>query len=83
MKEFVIDLVSDDTVEISVPDRRKRGFSGAAVCVCCQRADQPMDDDGCGICDVCLGLPVRATDGPDGLEFPDASSHLSFTARHR
>jgi len=83
MKEFVIDLVSDDTVEISVPHRRKRDFSGAAVCVCCQRADQPMDDDGCGICDACLGLPVRATDGPDGLEFPDAPSHLSLTARHR
>lgn len=83
MKEFVIDLVSDDTVEISVPHRRKRDFSGAAVCVCCQRADQPMDDDGCGICDACLGLPVRATDGPDGLEFPDTPSHLSLTARHR
>ena len=89
MKEFIINVVSDDAMEILVPDRRKDRPPCPVICLCCERADQPMDDDGCGICDACLGLPVQ-TDLPvqrrenmDDLAFPMPSPHLSLTARHR
>ncbi|MCO5138061.1 MULTISPECIES: hypothetical protein [unclassified Shinella] len=83
MKEFVTNAASDDAMEIMVPARSKGRLRCAAVCLCCERADQPMDDDGCGICDVCLGLPVRTMDDPDGLEIPAPSPHLSLTTRNR
>lgn len=83
MKDVVIHVVSDDAIEIMMPAGREGRSRCSVVCLCCQRADQPMDDDGCGICDACLGLPVRATDDPNGLEFPAPSSRPSFTARDR
>ena len=54
-----------------------------ARCLCCERADQPMDDDGCGICVACLGLPVSTGRAPDTLECQASSSHLSLTTRDR
>lgn len=83
MQESVINIVSTDAVEILVPSGNKGRLRCSVVCLCCERADQPMDDDGCGICDACLGLPIRATDASDGLESPTPSPHLSLTARHR
>lgn len=83
MKEVVIDALSDDAVEIIVETRRKSPLRCAVVCLCCERADQPMDDDGCGICDVCLGLPVSTGRAPDTLECQASSSHLSLTTRNR
>lgn len=70
MKEVVTNIVSDDKIEIMMPRRSKNRLRCSVVCLCCKRADQPMDDDGCGICDTCLGLPVRTTDDRDGLEIP-------------
>ena len=78
----VVGVVSDDAVEISVPAGSERRRYSAA-CLCCRRADQPMDDDGCGICDTCLGLPVRTRGDHTGLEIPSTSSHLSLTTRVR
>lgn len=83
MRQFFEDIAPDDGIEIISPPDRKAGSRCAVICLCCQRADQPMDDDGCGICDTCLGTPARAADNPDGLEFPGAFSHLSFTTRNR
>jgi hypothetical protein len=83
MKEVVIDVVPDDAIEIMMPTGHERRLRCSVVCLCCQRSDQPMDDDGCGICDACLGLPLRATDDRDGLECPASSSHLSLTTRIR
>lgn len=76
MKKFVIEVVSDDAIEI-LPGRSGSDVCSSAVCLCCERADQPMDDDGCGICDTCLGLSVRMTDRP---EIP---APLSLTIRNR
>ncbi len=83
MKAFVINVVSDDAMEILVPESRRTGFRCTDVCLCCERTDQPMDDDGCGICDSCLGSPLRSVDAQDGLEFRPPSPHLSLTARNR
>ncbi|MFB9792298.1 MULTISPECIES: hypothetical protein [Shinella] len=83
MKKLVINVVSDDAIEIMVPKKSKDRLRCSVVCLCCERADQPMDDDGCGICDACLGVPVRATDDLDGLEIATPSPHLSLTARNR
>lgn len=69
MKELVINIVSDDMAEIVVPSGNNGRLRCSVVCLCCQRADQPMDDDGCGICDACLDLPVRAMDALDGLDY--------------
>ncbi|MGG6898559.1 hypothetical protein [Rhizobium sp. BR 315] len=59
MKEIVVNVVSGHALEIMMPVASERQRC-SVLCLCCQRADQPMDDDGCGICDACLGLPVRA-----------------------
>ncbi|RFZ86744.1 hypothetical protein D0Y60_15015 [Shinella sp. WSJ-2] len=83
MKEFFINIVSDDAVEIVAPEGKKTGLRRSNICLCCERSDRPMDDDGCGICDACLGLPLRPVDSRDGLEFPPPSPHLSLTARNR
>ncbi len=83
MRQFFKDIASDDGIEIITPKKRETGTRCSAICFCCERSDQPMDDDGCGICDTCLGLPARAVADPDGLEFPPALPHLSITARNR
>lgn len=83
MKEFVINVVSNDAAEIVVPSGNKGRLRCPVVCLCCERADQPMDDDGCGICDACLGLSARATDTLNGSEFPAPFPHLSLTPRNR
>jgi len=83
MQEPVINIVSNDTVEILVPSGNNGRLQCSVVCLCCERADQPMDDDGCGICDACLGVPIRAPDASDGLECLTPSPHLSLNARHR
>lgn len=79
MRKFVINVVPDGMVEIVVPSK-SRDRRSSIVCLCCERAGQPMDHDGCGICDVCLGSPLPAPHGSDGLEDPTPSSHLSLTA---
>ncbi|WP_201271869.1 hypothetical protein [Sinorhizobium meliloti] len=83
MKELVINIVSDDMAEIVVPSGNNGRLRCSVVCLCCQRADQPMDDDSCGICDACLDLPVRAMDALDGLELPTPFPHLSPTTRNQ
>lgn len=83
MRQFFEDIALDDGIEIISPPDRKAGSRCAVICLCCQRSDQSMDDDGCGICDTCLGTRARAANNPDGLEFPDALSHLTFTTRNR
>jgi hypothetical protein len=76
MQEIIIHTASDDAVEIVVPSANKDRLRCSIVCLCCERVDQPMDDDGCGVCDECLDLPVRATDASDALECPAAFPHL-------
>lgn len=83
MKNVVINIASDDAVEILAPTRSPSRRRCAVVCLCCERADQPMDDDGCGICDACLGLPVGATSDLGGLELSAPSPHFTVTARNR
>ena len=68
MKEFVVKVVPDEAIEIVLPNRSAGGARCSVFCLCCGRTDRPMDDDGCGICDICIGLPLRATDDPDGPE---------------
>jgi hypothetical protein len=82
MKEAVGDVVSYDAVEImmSVGSERQRC---SVVCLWCQRARQQMNDDGCGICDASLDLPVRASDDLDGLEHSFPFFHLSPITRIR
>lgn len=83
MKDITINLVLDHAMEIVAPNRGKVGDQCSVVCLCCEGADQPMDDDGCGICDGCLGLPARASDDLGALDFPAPSPHLSVTTRNR
>ena len=83
MKQSLIHTVPDDAVEITVPKRCNTSPGRPAVCLCCGQAGQPMDDDGCGICDACLGLAACADDDADGLEILAVPPHLSLTARHR
>ena len=83
MKTTPINTLFDGAAEIVLPHRFANAAQPAAACICCGRADQSMDDDGCGICDACLDAPLQATGNPDGLDFPDAFAHLSLTARHR
>jgi hypothetical protein len=83
MSQVFEGIASDDGIEIIIPKKKATGSGCSTICLCCERADQPMDDDGCGICDACLGLPARAVDNPDRLEFPTALSHLPLTARNR
>lgn len=66
MTGFVTSVAIDDAFEIMMPSGRKHRGQYSTVCLCCERADQPMDDDGCGICDACLGLSVRENDALDG-----------------
>lgn len=54
--ETIPDILPEDTLEILPPAPRRRKRENAVVCLCCERVSQPMDDDGCGICDECLGL---------------------------
>lgn len=82
MKDVAIGILLDGATEI-MPPRRCAPAGRALVCACCGESGQPMDDDGCGICDACLDAPLQATGNPDGLDFPDALPHLSLTARHR
>lgn len=82
MKKIAIDVISDDAVEIMMPVGSDR-WQRKAVCLCCQRANQAMEEDGCGICDACLGVPFRTFDDQDDLEFSASSSHLSITTRIR
>lgn len=83
MREFSINVVSDDAVEIVAPEAKETGFRCSNVCLSCKRADQPMDDDGCRICDACLGSSLRSVEARDGLEFQPLSPHFSITARNR
>ena len=83
MKNVVINIASDDAVEILAPTRSPSRSRCAVVCLCCERAGQPMDDDGCGICDACLGLPVGATSDLGGLELSVPTPHFTVTARNR
>ncbi|WLS07227.1 hypothetical protein Q9314_13665 [Shinella sumterensis] len=48
----------DGLVEILPPHRCGKAVPKAATCICCGRADQAIDDDGCGICDACIGAPA-------------------------
>jgi len=68
-----------------IPPRKTdcASLRGAIACLCCGEKGQPMDDDGCGICDACLGLPLPTVDEAGGLELPAAYPHLGSTARHR
>ena len=72
MKDVSIDVAAGDGMEIRVPHRSKARLRCQVVCLCCERADQPMDDDGCGICDTCLGLPASPMDDP---ERPNVGAH--------
>lgn len=83
MRGFVTSVAIGDAFEITVPSKGKGRDQCTIVCLCCERADQPMDDDGCGICDACLRLPVRENDALEGLEVHAGSSHLSLTTRDR
>jgi len=83
MKEMITDNLFDEEAEIMLPRHCGKVGGLAAVCVCCGRAGQAIDDDGCGICNTCLDAPLQATRTPDGLDFPAAFPHLSLTARHR
>jgi len=83
MRQFFEDIAPDDGIEIISPPGRKTDSRCSVICLCCHRSDQSMDDDGCGICDTCLGAPARAADNADGLELHDDLSHLSFTTRNR
>lgn len=83
MRRILEDITPDDGIEIISPLKSKAGSRCSAVCLCCQRSDQPMDDDGCGICDACLGAPARAADNPDGSVSPNALPHLFLTTRNR
>lgn len=78
MQEVVIDVVSDDAIELVIPSRHKRPLRGAVACLCCERANQPMDEDGCGICDRCLGLPVPASHAPDELETAPSLPSIAY-----
>jgi hypothetical protein len=82
MREIAIDVLSDDAVEITLP-RRGCNASQPVVCACCSKAGQPMDEDGCGICDSCLETPVQVSGHPDDLDFSATFPHLSLTIRHR
>jgi hypothetical protein len=82
MREIAIDILSDDAVEIA-PPRRCYGARQPVVCACCGEAGQPMDDDGCGICDACLETPLHVSSCPDGLDLSATFPHLSLTTRHR
>jgi len=73
MRRCFEDMAFDDGIEIIGPSDVNAGSRRSAVCLCCERSDQPRDDDGCGICDACLGMPARAIDNPDGFEFPAPS----------
>lgn len=81
MRQYFEDIVPDEGIDIIAREKRATGTRCSTVCLCCERADQPMDDDGCGICDACLGLPLRTIDDPDGLEFPAPSSRPALTTR--
>lgn len=83
MKIIPIETLFDDAAEIMRSRRCGRSARQAAACIFCGRADQAMDDDGCGICDACLNAPLQATGTPDGLDFSNAFPHLSLTDRHR
>lgn len=83
MRDVVSSVEVGNMFEIMAPDKSERRDQCSTVCLCCERADQPMDDDGCGICDACLGLPVRGPDILDGLEPHVPSPHLSLTTRDR
>lgn len=82
MKDVAIDILLDSATEIMPPSRCTQA-DRALVCACCGESGQPMDDDGCGICDGCLGMPALATNNPDGLDYSAALPHLSLTTRYR
>lgn len=82
MREIAIDILSDDAVEMKLPPRCGKA-SQPAVCACCGQAGQPMDDDGCGICDACLETPVQVLTHPDDLDLSDTFHDPLLTARHR
>ena len=74
MKKFVINIVPDDAVEIFGPTGSVGRSTCSLTCLCCERADQPMDDDGCGICNTCLGVPPDVNDIASGHDCPHAAS---------
>lgn len=78
MKNLAINMELDDAMEIVVPNRGNVGNRCSVVCLCCEKAGQRMDDDGCGICDDCLGFPAHASDDPDALEFQTPLLHLTL-----
>ncbi len=75
MRGFVTNVAIGDAFEITAPSKSKGRDQCTTVCLCCERAGQVMDDDGCGICDACLDAPLQATGNPDGLDFPDTFPH--------
>ncbi|MGJ7042256.1 hypothetical protein J2Y63_005538 [Shinella sp. BE166] len=82
MKNVAIKSALDDALEILAPTRTTNRTLCKTVCLYCERADQPMGDDGCGICDDCLGLSVGSHD-LGSLEFSTPSPHFTGTARNR
>ncbi|EYR83768.1 hypothetical protein SHLA_23c000190 [Shinella sp. DD12] len=83
MMNLAISAELDDAVEIVVPASGNVDNRCSVVCLCCEKTGQRMDDDGCGICDDCLGLPAHASDDLDALEFPTPIPHLTLTTRIR
>lgn len=83
MKTIPTNILFEPAAEIVLPHRCGNAAQPAGGCICCGRADQPMDDDGCGICDACLDAPLQAAGNPDGLDFPDCFPHLQVTDRRR
>ncbi len=80
MKTNAIKTIFYGAAESLLPRRCGYGGRLAVACICCGRLDQPIDDDGCGICDACLDAPLQVTSNPDGLDFPDVFAHLSLIA---
>lgn len=81
MKTIAIDILFDDAAEIMLPRRCAKATGQAAACICCGKADQAMDADGCGICDACLNAPLHLACNLDDLDFSEAFPNLSHTAR--
>jgi hypothetical protein len=55
MADQVADNLFDGTIDI-LPPEEPPDEPEARACLCCRRKGRPMDEDGCGICDECLGL---------------------------
>lgn len=78
---------SHPTIEIVPPRRTRRHCPDSVLCLCCNRPHAPseMDQDGCGICDECLGvsdMPSALSTFEDAFEqFPDGYMEGVFEGR--